>query len=215
MQRIVKRYLLHNQRESDGFEKEFQELKQDLQMIRYEMMNDMKRTKDDTMHSQHLIQLGLNIIGEELFSRSNNENNVNLSRFNEFKYFCQDLTEKDEDLDAVLAADESPEGDKVKTMLEHTANLEKKKADFKNFNKKTFFDVVNTAIVVKRVIDDTTNNMLTTSSEGSLTDLTGTHKTAVGGNRQISLSEVDTIQNVAPITEVSSNGASTTKNTME
>ena len=48
MQRIVKRFLLHKQRETDEVgETDFEELKQDLQMVRYEMINDLKKSREE------------------------------------------------------------------------------------------------------------------------------------------------------------------------
>jgi hypothetical protein len=73
MERIVKRFLLHSQRESDNaFEREFEELKQDLQTIRYEMLNDLRKSKEQNMQNVFLLHSGLSIIGEELFSYSKN-----------------------------------------------------------------------------------------------------------------------------------------------
>jgi hypothetical protein len=159
MQRIVKRFLLHNQRESDGFEKEFQELKQDLQMIRYEMTNDLKRSKEDAYHCQHLIHAGLNVLGDEVFRESTNEDN--LARFNEYKHFSQELNEtfkEDEDLDVAVDGDENgptsgenflgssflaDKGGKVFSDAVSIAS-DKNKADLR---KKTFYDVVSSTFI--------------------------------------------------------------------
>lgn len=83
MQRIVKRFLLHKQRESDEVgEADFDELKQDLQMVRFEMLNDLKRSRDDTARLISNIQSGLLLIGEEVFGNSKSENSA---RFKEYK----------------------------------------------------------------------------------------------------------------------------------
>lgn len=83
MQRIVKRFLLHKQRESDEVgEADFDELKQDLQMVRFEMLNDLKRSRDETSRLISSIQAGLMLIGEEMFINSKSEN---AARFKEFK----------------------------------------------------------------------------------------------------------------------------------
>lgn len=85
MQRIVKRFLLHKQRESDEVgEADFDELKQDLQMVRFEMLNDLKRSRDDTNRLISTMQAGLIIIGDEVFggSKLSSENSL---RFKEFK----------------------------------------------------------------------------------------------------------------------------------
>jgi hypothetical protein len=83
MQRIVKRFLLHKQRETDDFgEADFEELKQDLQMVRFEMMNDLKRSREETARLVNHINYGVCLIGEEIFRDSQNENS---KKFREFK----------------------------------------------------------------------------------------------------------------------------------
>ena len=81
MQRIIKRFLLHNQREMMEGEigsKDFHDLKQDLQMIRYEILYDLKKSKEDSFYQSALIQNGLTLIGDELIkSPANWENFVN------------------------------------------------------------------------------------------------------------------------------------------
>jgi hypothetical protein len=174
MQRIVKRFLLHNQRESDGFEKEFQELKQDLQMIRYEMTNDLKRAKEDSYHSQHLIHAGLNVLGDEVFRDSTNE--ANLARFNEYKLLSHELNEAfkdDDDLDGSMEVDENVAAvagnfggttsilDRNKIFLDMASIAsERNRAELR---KRTFYDVVNSA-VIKRPEGDT-NSMAKASLE--------------------------------------------------
>lgn len=89
MQRIVKRFLLHKQRESDEVgEADFDELKQDLQMVRYEMLNDLKRTREESYRMIAHINSGLLIIGEEMFKESNSENS---NRFKDYKNSDLDL----------------------------------------------------------------------------------------------------------------------------
>lgn len=83
MQRIVKRFLLHKQRESDEVgEADFEELKQDLQMVRYEMLNDLKRSHEETVRMISHLQAGLVTIGDEIFKDSSTENSL---KFKELK----------------------------------------------------------------------------------------------------------------------------------
>ena len=85
MQRIIKRFLLHKQRETDEVgETDFDEIKQDLQMVRYEMMNDLKRSREETMRLVHHISNGLIIIGDELFSLKDSVSE-NMRRFKEYR----------------------------------------------------------------------------------------------------------------------------------
>ena len=73
MQRIVKRFLLHQQRESDENENDIGEFKQDLQMVRFEMINDLRRTREEAVNLVNNIQNGLLILGDELFKGSDTE----------------------------------------------------------------------------------------------------------------------------------------------
>lgn len=96
MQRIVKRFLLHKQRESDEIgEIDFAELKQDLQMVRFELLNDLKRFRDGNSRFMSHLTNGISIIGDEVFRGMKNENT---DRFAEFK-----TTEIDQaDLDVLI-----------------------------------------------------------------------------------------------------------------
>jgi hypothetical protein len=84
MQRIVKRLLLHKQRENDDFnDLDFDELKNDLQMIRYEMNNDSKKAREEIIEVLNHINLGIKIIGEEVFK---SDINTDLARkFKDYK----------------------------------------------------------------------------------------------------------------------------------
>ena len=84
MQRIVKRFLLHRDRDSDDVnEMDFDELKQDLQMIRYEMNNDLKKSRDETTRILKHVNSGLLLLGEQVFKdcRSNDL----LDRYHKYK----------------------------------------------------------------------------------------------------------------------------------
>jgi hypothetical protein len=90
MQRIVKRFLLHKQRETDEVgETDFEELKQDLQMVRYEMINDLKKSREETLRLIHHISSGLILIGDELFSSKESLNSTKFKEFSatEFEFY--------------------------------------------------------------------------------------------------------------------------------
>ena len=75
MQRIVKRFLLHKQRETDEVgETDFDELKQDLQMVRYEMSNDLKRYREENYRLISHIHNGILLLGEYGFLKLIDEN---------------------------------------------------------------------------------------------------------------------------------------------
>ena len=119
--------------------------------------------------SQHLIHAGLNILGDELFNDSSNQ--ANLARFNEYKYLSQELNEtlkEDDDLDAALngAGDDNgnsaqPQIDKNKIFPDMTSlRSERNKIELR---KKTFYEVVNTAVIKKQ---DSDSSSLAKSSTG-------------------------------------------------
>jgi hypothetical protein len=84
MQRIVKRFLLHKQRESDEIgEMDFDELKQDLQMIRFELLNDLRQSSEQTTRLVAQLQAGLALIGEEVLRNSANGNDA-LNKFRDY-----------------------------------------------------------------------------------------------------------------------------------
>ena len=90
MQRIVKRFLLHKQRESDDVkESDFDELKQDLQMVRFEMLNDIKKSEEETLKYISLIHNGVAIIGDEILKDV--EDVALTSKFKEFKQYDNEL----------------------------------------------------------------------------------------------------------------------------
>lgn len=82
MQRIVKRFLLHKQRESDEVgEADFDELKQDLQMVRFEMVNDLKKSREETYRLINHLSSGLLLIGDEIFKESKSDNSRKYKEF--------------------------------------------------------------------------------------------------------------------------------------
>lgn len=107
MQRVVKRFLLHNSREDDeAKESDFDEFKQDVQIARIEMLSDLKRSRESMLKYIMILHTGISIIGDLAFStfyfdnsdeedekRINTEENI-LNEFNNFKQRDQIL--KDE-----------------------------------------------------------------------------------------------------------------------
>ena len=75
MERVIKRYLMQNQGDSDDpKQNDFEELKQDLQTIRYEILNDMKKTREETSRNMNIINNGIHFVAEELLNNSFNNN---------------------------------------------------------------------------------------------------------------------------------------------
>lgn len=72
MERVVKRYLMYNQGEVDDLKQtEFDDIKQDMQQIRFEIKNDMKKSRDDTIRNMFIINNGIQFIAEELMEHTN------------------------------------------------------------------------------------------------------------------------------------------------
>lgn len=114
MQRVVKRFLLHNSREDDeAKESDFDEFKQDVQIARIEMLSDLKRSRESMLKYIMIIHTGISMLGDLVFTTFNpndglpnyeNENNNDgsgkreelqlVSEFSNFKQYEQTL--KDE-----------------------------------------------------------------------------------------------------------------------
>lgn len=67
MERVVKRFLMHNQNDiDDPRQNEYDGFKQDLQVIRYEMMNDVKKGREENLRNMFIINTGLEFVSEEI-----------------------------------------------------------------------------------------------------------------------------------------------------
>ena len=116
IQRIVKRFLLSKQRESDDVnETDFEELKQDLQMIRFEIANQLRNNNDDTMRYISLIHNGIVILGEEILKNEENDSEI-IKKFAELKVVEMELQE----LSAEVEADNS-NSDKTQAPIDRKA----------------------------------------------------------------------------------------------
>lgn len=68
MERIVKRFLLHNNREAeDTRESDFDELKQDVQSVRVELLKKLRHMHKDTAKYIKLLHDGVSMVGDSLF----------------------------------------------------------------------------------------------------------------------------------------------------
>lgn len=69
MERVVKRYLMHNQGDSDDpKQNEVDELKQDLQTMRYELLNDLKKSREDNVRNMLTVNGCIQFVAEELLN---------------------------------------------------------------------------------------------------------------------------------------------------
>ena len=87
MERVIKRFLLHKQREEQDEirEGDFEELKQDIQMLRFEMMNRLDETRDDLAKNSLLLNEGVLVVGELLTSITRDSNPLIKDNFHLFK----------------------------------------------------------------------------------------------------------------------------------
>jgi hypothetical protein len=87
MERVIKRFLLHKQREEQDEirEGDFEELKQDIQMLRFEMMNRLDETRDDLAKNSLLLNEGVLVVGELLTSLTNETNSLIKENFHLYK----------------------------------------------------------------------------------------------------------------------------------
>ena len=90
MERVAKRFLLHSKRETEEVkESDFDELKQDVQMVRAEMLNDMRIAKENLLRYTTLLHKGLSVLGECFFK--NEPDSGIVSKFRKFRSFETNL----------------------------------------------------------------------------------------------------------------------------
>ncbi len=87
MERVVKRFLLHNNRETEDIrESDFDELKQDVQMVRFESLSSLRQNKEDAVRYTSILHNGLSILGEFVCqSMQNSEILANLRDFQQYE----------------------------------------------------------------------------------------------------------------------------------
>lgn len=91
MERVIKRYLMHNQGDSDDpKQNEFDDIKQDLQTLRYEVINDMKKTREDNSRNMNIINGGLQFVSEEILN-NNKDNQQSYLKYRELLIMHQNL----------------------------------------------------------------------------------------------------------------------------
>lgn len=85
MERVAKRFLLHNHHEKDNLkESSFDELKQNMQIVRFEMLNDITTVKENLARYSRLLHCGLNLLGEYFL---NDKEYTNCELLKKFEYF--------------------------------------------------------------------------------------------------------------------------------
>ena len=89
MERVVKRFLLHNNRDTEDIrESDFDELKQDVQAVRFDLLNDLRQVKSDTMKFVQMVHAGMSVLGEYLFKdNADEESDGTFKEFQSFKEY--------------------------------------------------------------------------------------------------------------------------------
>ncbi len=85
MSRISKRFLLHNNREEEKIiESGLDDIKQSVQSVRYELMNDLSLFNENLKRYSRILHTGLSLIGE-YFVKEYQTNDVDITRFEKFR----------------------------------------------------------------------------------------------------------------------------------
>jgi hypothetical protein len=72
MERVIKRYLMHNQGDSDDpKQNEHDELKQEVSIMKHELSNDMKKLKDESCRNFFKINGWMQILADEMIHSTN------------------------------------------------------------------------------------------------------------------------------------------------
>jgi len=81
MERVAKRFLLHNNQQSEEVkESDFDELKQDIGMFRHELNNDLASITQNLANYSTILQKGINTLCEHFFQVDTNSEVINRSK---------------------------------------------------------------------------------------------------------------------------------------
>ncbi len=93
MERVIKRFLLHNNRENEDIrESDFDELKQDVQIVRFEMLNYLRQNKEDAAKYTSILHNGLLTLGD--FVCSSMQNSEIEEGFKDYQKFEKNLEQE-------------------------------------------------------------------------------------------------------------------------
>lgn len=100
MERVIKRYFMHNQGDSDDLKQnEYDDLRTELQLMKFDMLNDLKCSRDDTEFSMNSINTGMEFVSEEILNclinkyklnDNQKDNQIIMNRLNDYlnRYQC-------------------------------------------------------------------------------------------------------------------------------
>ena len=85
MSRISTRFLLENHREEEKINvSDFDDIKQSVQSVRYELMNDLSIFNESLKRYSRILHTGLSLIGEYFVKEYHNDD-VDIKRFEKFR----------------------------------------------------------------------------------------------------------------------------------
>ncbi|CAF1556535.1 unnamed protein product [Rotaria magnacalcarata] len=122
MNRVLKRFILNKQREEQEEirEGDFEELKQDIQMLRIEMLHRLDKTRDDLSKSSVLLNEGVVVVGDLLSTSVNDTNPSNTVGFYAFKKSFYSRTDSGLESNASTLSQESRQ---TLTQSTHTSTV--------------------------------------------------------------------------------------------
>ena len=86
MERVATRFLLHNHRETEEVkESDFDELKQEVQMVRFEMTNDLLTIKENLVRYTSILHSGMSLLGEYFVQKAGVLNEESVRKFQHFR----------------------------------------------------------------------------------------------------------------------------------
>jgi hypothetical protein len=91
--------LLRNQKEKEDIKSvDVDELKQDLQMVRYEIHNDLKKAKINSLKTMNRLHSNVSLVGEEFLKETKDETLA--EKFDDFKSYNADFNDIISELDS-------------------------------------------------------------------------------------------------------------------
>ena len=97
MERVAKRFLLHNKREVEEVnESDFNELKQDVQIVRGELLNNLRISKENLLRYTSVLHKGISVLGECFFRNENDSYITN--KYNTFRGYELNIKKELNDL---------------------------------------------------------------------------------------------------------------------
>ena len=92
MERVARRFLLHNRRETEEVkERDFDDLKQELNMAKYEVLNSSKQIKFNLRGYEAILQRGLGLLSRYFVSKEDFSENFKKNKKHTFSKTTSDF----------------------------------------------------------------------------------------------------------------------------